>query len=92
MISLVEQTKSQRKTFTLPSYIVKELEAYASDFGKKQSQIIAVALEEFLNKKKSRNKVNKRIEALDGLVSIAPKGSLKELDMKEIKVKKALDA
>ena len=92
MISLVEQTKSQRKTFTLPSYIVKELEAYASDFGKKQSQIIAVALEEFLNKKKSRNKVNKRIEALDGLVCIAPKGSLKELDMKEIKVKKALDA
>ena len=44
MITLVEQTKSQRKTFTLPNYIVKELEAYASDFGKKQSQIIAVAI------------------------------------------------
>ncbi len=92
MISLVEQTKSQRKTFTLPNYIVKELEAYASDFGKKQSQIIAIALEEFLNKKKSSNKVNKRLEALDGLVGIAAKGSLKTLDMKEIKVKKALDA
>jgi len=91
MINLVEQTKSQRKTFTLPNYIVKELEAYASDFGKKQSQIIAMALEEFLNKKKSSNKVNKRLEALDGLVGIAVKGSLKTLDMKEIKVKKALD-
>ena len=92
MISLVEQTKSQRKTFTLPNYIVKELEAYASDFGKKQSQIIAIALEEFLNKKKHSNKVDNRLKALDGLVGIAPKGSLKELNIKEIKVKKALDA
>jgi len=92
MIRLVDQTKSQRKTFTLPNYIVKELEAYASDFGKKQSQIIAIALEEFLNKNKSSNKVNKRLEALDSLVGIAAKGSLKTLDIKEIKVKKALDA
>ena len=92
MITVVEQTKSQRKTFTLPNYIVKELEAYASDFGKKQSQIIAVALEEYLNKKKSSNKVKRRLEALDGLVGIAAKGSLKTLNMKEIKVKKALDA
>ena len=92
MTTLVEQARSQRKTITLPSYIVKELEAYASDFGKKQSQIIAAALEEFLNKKKSSHKVNRRLKALDGLVGIAPKGSLKALDMKEIKVKKALDA
>jgi len=92
MISLVEQTKSQRKTFTLPAYIVKELEVYATDFGKKQSQIIALALEEFLNKQKNSNKVNKRLEALDALIGIAPKGSLKDLDMDEVKVKKALDA
>ena len=92
MISLVEQTKSQRKTFTLPSYIVKELEAYAVDFGKKQSQIIALALEEFLTKRKNSNKVNKRLEGLDALIGIAPKGSLKDLNMKSVKVQKALDA
>jgi len=86
---MIEQTKSQRKTFTLPIYIVKELESYAVDFGKKQSQVIAIALEEFLNKKKNANKVNKRMDALDNLIGIAPKGSLLELDVKNIKVKKA---
>jgi len=91
-MTLLEQTKSQRKTFTLPAYIVKELEAYAVDFGKKQSQIIAVALEEFLNRNKSSNKVNKRMDALENLIGIAPTGSLKDLDIKEIRVKKALDA
>ena len=90
MISLVEKTKSERKTFTLPKYIVKELEQYAKDFGKKQSQVIALALEEFLNKK--NNKVNKRLEALDALVGIAPNGSLKDLDMKALRVTKTLDA
>jgi len=90
MISLVEKTKSERKTFTLPNYIVKELEQYAKDFGKKQSQVIALALEEFLNKK--NNKVVKRLEALDALVGIAPKGSLKDLDMKALRVTKTLDA
>jgi len=90
MISLVEKTRSQRKTFTLPNYIVKDLERYAAEFGKKQSQIIALALEEFLSKK--HNRVNKRIEALDALTNIAPKGSLKDLDTKALRVKKALDA
>ena len=90
MISLVEKTKSERKTFTLPNYIVKELEQYAKDFGKKQSQVIAIALEEFLSKK--HNKVNKRLEALDALTGIAPKGSLKDLDTKALRVKKTLDA
>jgi len=92
MTSLVNQTKSQRKTFTLPLYIVKELEMYALDFGKKQSQIIALALEEFLNKRKNSNRVNKRLEGLDALIGIAPKGSLVDLDMKSVKVQKALDA
>lgn len=91
-MTMIEQTKSQRKTFTLPIYIVKELESYAVDFGKKQSQVIAIALEEFLNKKKNANKVNKRMDALDNLIGIAPKGSLLELDVKNIKIKKALDA
>jgi len=90
MISLVEKTKSERKTFTLPNYIVKELEQYARDFGKKQSQIIAIALEEFLSKK--RNKVNTRLEGLDALIGIAPKGSLKDLDTKTLRVTKTLNA
>ena len=90
MISLVEKTKSQRKTFTLPNYIVKELEQYASNFGKKQSQIIAIAVEEFLSRR--NNKVNKRLESLDALTGIAPKGSLKDLDIKDVRIKKALDA
>jgi len=92
MVNLVQQTKSQRKTFTLPTYIVNELEAYASNFGKKQSQVIALALEEFLHKKQESDKVDKRLKALDALIGIAPKGSLKELDLKDIRVKKALDA
>ena len=90
MISLVEKTRSQRKTFTLPNYIVKDLETYASDFGKKQSQVIALALEEFLSRK--NNKVNKRMEALDALTNIAPKGSLKDLDTHALRVEKILDA
>jgi len=84
MISLVEKTKSQRKTFTLPNYIVKELEQYASNFGKKQSQIIAIAVEEFLSRR--NNKVNKRLVSLDALTGIAPKGSLKDLDITKISV------
>ncbi len=90
MISLVEKTKSERKTFTLPNYIVKELEQYAKNFGKKQSQVIALALEEFLSKK--NNKVSQRLKALDALTAIAPKGSLKDLDLKASRVKKTLDA
>jgi len=92
MTTLQNQTKSQRKTFTLPLYIVKELEAYALDFGKKQSQVIALAVEEFLNKRKKSNIVNKRLEGLDALIGIAPKGSLVDLDIKSVKVQKALDA
>ena len=85
MISLTEQTKSKRKTFTLPTYIVEQLEKYANDFDKKQSQIIALALEDFLSKKNSVNKVNQRMEALDALVGIAPKGSLINLDIKAMR-------
>ncbi len=92
MTNLVNQTKSQRKTFTLPSYIVKELEAYTLDFGKKQSQVVALAVEEFLNKRKKRNMVNKRLEGLDAIIGIAPKGSLVDFDIKSHKAQKALNA
>lgn len=90
MISLVQKTKSERKTFTLPNYIVKELEQYASDFGKKQSQVIALALEEFLARRK--NKTAKRLKSLDALVGIADKGSLKDLDLENLRSDRAFDA
>ena len=90
MTTLVEKTRSQRKTFTLPNYIVKDLEKYAAKYEKKQSQIIALALEEFLQKENS--KVGKRLEALDALIGIAPSGSLKDLDLKQLRVKNTLDA
>jgi hypothetical protein len=90
MTNLVQKTKSQRKTFTIPNYIVKDLEHYASIHDKKQSQIIALALEEFLYKKKDYDVITKRLDALNTLVNIAPKGSLKDLDMKGILKEKAV--
>ncbi len=77
MTTLVKKTKSQRKTFTLPNYIVKELEKYSKKLNKKQSQMVAVALEEYLNKQKSeKNKKEKKLNALQDLVGILPDGSL----------------
>ena len=55
MTKLVKKTKTLRKTFTIPLYIVEELEEYAKAHNKKQSQIIALALEEFLHKKNIKN-------------------------------------
>lgn len=90
MTKLVKKTKSLRKTFTIPLYIVEELEEYAKAHNKKQSQIIALALEEFLHKKNRNEMVKKRVKALNSLVAIAPKGSLKDIDMKDILKEKAL--
>ena len=91
MLSLIEKTKSQRKTFTIPTYIVEELEDYAKNFGKKQSQIIAIALEEYLHRVSKKDKVIKRLNALNKLVNIAPKGSLVDLDMDKIREIRALN-
>ena len=49
MPNLVDKIKSKRKTFTIPTYIVEELENYSKTNNKKQSQIIALALEELLS-------------------------------------------
>lgn len=90
MTKLVQKTKSQRKTFTIPNYIVKELEEYALSHEKKQSQIIALALEEFLHKKNKDEVLKKRVKALNSLVGIAPKGSLKDVNIKDILSQRAL--
>lgn len=89
MTKLVKKTKAVRKTFTIPSYIVDDLETYARGTNKKQSQIVADALEEYVNKKAQSQKVQKRLEALNNLVGIAPKGSLTNIDMKDIRAMKA---
>ena len=84
MQNLVEKTKSQRKTFTIPSYIVKELEEYSNSSKKKQSQVIAIALEEYLHKKNRLNKVKKRVDMIEGLVGILPEGSTKDKKIQDI--------
>ena len=85
MATLVEKTKSQRKTFTLPNYIVKELEKYSKKLNKKQSQMVAVALEEYLNKQKAdMNKKEKKLNALQDLVGILPNGSLKDKKIQDM--------
>ncbi len=78
MTDLVQKTKSSRQTFTMPKYIVDELEKYAKSHHIKKSQIVAKALEEYLQKEDSSQKVAKRVEALEGIVGILPKGSTKD--------------
>jgi len=83
MTGLVEKTKSQRKTWTVPKYIAEELDRYSHMSGRKQSQIVALALEEFLYKKDKEKNKKQRLDALNSLIGIAPKGSLKDLDVKD---------
>lgn len=89
MTKLVEKTKAIRKTFTIPSYIVKELESYAKEHNQKQSQIVADILEQYLAKETGSKKVQKRVDALQNLVGIAPKGSIANLTNNEIKAARA---
>ncbi len=91
MTMLLEKTKSKRKTFTLPNYIVQELEEFAQAKDEKQSQIIAKALEEYLKKKRGDELVKKRVRAFGNILSIAPKGSLKNLDLKDVLKEKAIN-
>jgi len=84
MTKLVQKTKSQRKTFTIPNYIVKELEEYSLSHDKKQSQIIALALEEFLFKKNQDEKVKKRLDAFESLIGILPDGTTKNKKIQEM--------
>jgi len=90
MTTLIQKTKSVRKTFTVPNYISQELEEYALSHNQKQSQIVSLALEEYLNKNIKKQNVEKKLNALHSLVGIAPKGSLIDLDTKKINNEKAL--
>jgi len=84
MTELIQKTKSQRKTFTLPDYIVKELVKYSISHNKKQSQIVALALEEFLFKKTENEKVKKKLDALESLIGILPDGTTKNKKIQEM--------
>ena len=90
MISSVKKGKSQRKTFTLPNYMIEELEVYSREYDINQSQVIVRALEEFLSRK--NNRIKRRLDALDALTNIAHKGSLKDLSLKKVRAEKALNA
>ena len=91
MLNLVEKTKSQRKTFTIPTYIVKELEEYSSTHNKKQSQIIAMALESFLYKQNEKDRVTKRLKSLESLIGILPKGSTENQKIQDMISMKGLE-
>lgn len=84
MTDLVERTKSVRQTFTVPKYLVDELESYATKYDKKKSQIVAKALEEYLKKEDTSLKVKKRLEAFEGLIGILPSGSTKGKKIQDI--------
>lgn len=85
MTTLSQKTKSVRKTFTVPNYIIEELELYANEIHEKQSRIVSLALEEYLQKKCQTDKIEKRQKALKGLIGIASAGTLTNVDKKEIR-------
>lgn len=85
MTTLIQKTKSVRKTFTVPNYISKELEEYAASHNQKQSQIVSLALEEYLEKQTMTKKVEKKVKAFEQLIGILPEGSTKDLDYKKLK-------
>ncbi len=84
MTNLVEETKSSRQTFTIPQYIVNRLEEYAKKYNKKKSQIVAKALEEYLQKENSYLKVEKRLKAFEDIVGILPEGSTNNEKIQDI--------
>lgn len=89
MTQLMEKTKSIRKTFTIPKYIVEDLEKYSKTHNQKQSQVIALAVEKYLDSKNDEDRVKTRLHALDNLLGIAKNGELKDFDSKTARVKKA---
>ncbi len=84
MTNLVEETKSLRQTFTIPQYIVNRLEEYAKKYNKKKSQIVAKALEEYLQKESSYLKVEKRLKAFEDIIGILPEGSTNNEKIQDI--------
>ncbi len=84
MTNLLEKTKSSRQTFTIPQYVVDDLEKYAIENDKKKSQIVALALESYFKKENASLKVEKRLEALDSLIGILPAGSTKNKKIQDI--------
>lgn len=89
MTKLVEKTKAVRKTFTIPNYIADELEEYATDYDIKQSQIVADAIEQYIEKQTQSKKIQKRLDALKNLTGIVPEGSLADIDKDELRALKA---
>lgn len=89
MTDLQQKTKAVRKTFTIPRYLADELETYAHQTNTKQSQIVSSAIEQFVTSQIHSAKVQKRLNALENLIGIAPKGSLEHLDKKQVREERA---
>ncbi|MEA3316227.1 MAG: hypothetical protein U9Q30_10245 [Campylobacterota bacterium] len=90
MTKLMEKTKAVRKTFTIPTYISEELESFSKEHHQKQSRIVALAVEQYLEKEEAKMGVAKKLDALNSLIGIAHKGTLTNIDMKDILKEKAM--
>lgn len=84
MTDLLKKTKSSRQTFTIPQYVVDILDKHAAKYDKKKSQIVALALEEYLKKEDASLRVKKRLEAFESLIGILPAGSTKNKKIQDM--------
>jgi len=75
-----------RKNFHFDDTVAKHLEEIAKTEGKTQTQVTQEAIEE----KYKQISIKKKLEALDRLAGCAPKGSLVDVDVRDIRVEKAL--
>jgi len=81
----MEKTKAVRKTFTIPTYISDELDSFSKEHHQKKSQIVALAVEQYLEKEEAKNSVAKKLEALNSLIGILPPGSTKNLKIQDMR-------
>jgi len=75
-----------RKNFNFDEEIVKHLEKRAKEENKTQTQL----LEELIAKDRKEERRKKRLKALESLAGSAPSGSLVDVNIRQIRIDKAL--
>jgi predicted transcriptional regulator len=75
-----------RKNFHFDNNVARHLEEIAKSEGKTQTQVTQEAIEE----RYKQISIKKKLEALDKLAGCVPKGSLVDVDVRDIRVEKAL--
>ena len=75
-----------RKNFLFDEKVAKHLEEIAKAEGKTQTQVV----QELTEQRYRQLRKQKRFEALEKLVGSVPPGSLVGVDIKEVRVKKAI--